>query len=217
MDFVLAKVGDLGVQARDLGRDLVVLARTTGPTRALTLQSTKFFEAVFENPGVGEFADHIGRRGNRRQASHAHVNADHRVGLGNAGLLRASDCDSDCCDRAFTLARDRDAKDLRSIKGDESFDTSSVLVGADSPERREREVASVGFQAHSACRKGESVAVPAPLFETRKANASTFDLACSRLLPAPVAVNGSTYAVGEDFLRDLGPPDLAGFSVDAHR
>ena len=163
---------------------------------------------------VGEFADHLAGGSNRRQSPHAHVDADSGVGLGNAGPLGTSDGDSDGGDDSLSLARDRDAEDLGSIHCNEPFDPSGVLVGAQGPEHRQGEVAPVGFEPHGASGKGKSVAVSATLLETGEADLATGDLARSRLLPAPVGVGGAAHAVGEDFLRDLGPPDLTRSLVD---
>ncbi len=57
MDGVLAYMGDLGVKSRDLGGGVVILARTTGATGSLSLESAQLLEPVFEGPGICEFAN----------------------------------------------------------------------------------------------------------------------------------------------------------------
>jgi len=122
VDGVVAKLCHLGVEARDLGGALVILARIAGAARALALEPTQFAQSMFEGSGVGEFADHL--------APHPHVDADHRVALGNVGPLRASDTHPHGRDDPLSLARDRDPKDFGSIQGNEPFNASGVLMRA---------------------------------------------------------------------------------------
>jgi hypothetical protein len=88
-------------------------------------------------------------------------------------------------------------------------------VGADSSEHRQRKVSSVDVEAHGAGTKGESVAVLATLLEPGETDSATFESARSRRVPTPVGVGSAAHAVGEDLLRDLGPPDLTRILVDA--
>jgi len=55
----------------------------------------------------------------------------------------------------------------------------------------------------------------AALFVAGKADPTAGDRPRTRALPAPVGVDGATDPVGEDFLGDLGPPDLAGLGAHA--
>ncbi len=94
------------------------------------MESTQFAESMFEGSGVIEFANHLASSGDRRQSPHAYVDADSGVGLGNAGLLGASDTHPHGRNNALSLARDRHRQDFRSIKRNQPFDASGVFVRA---------------------------------------------------------------------------------------
>jgi hypothetical protein len=145
VDGVTAKVCHLGVEARDLGGGLLILARTSGATSPLALEPTQFAKSVLEGSGVIEFAYHLGSGSNRCQSPHTHVDADSRVALGNTGLLGANDTHPHGRDNSLSLARDRDSKDLGSIECDQAFDESGVFVRAQGPEYRQGQVAPVSF------------------------------------------------------------------------
>src|ERR1700731_1132885 len=170
---------------------------------------------MLESVRIDQFVDDFAGRSNRRQSPHAYVDADNGVGLGHAGPLGASDTHPQRRNDALSLARDRDAEDLGSVKGDKPFNPAGVLVRANGAQHRQSEMSPVGFEPHHPSSKGESVPVTSALLESGKADLATLDLTRARLLPAPVGVARPAYAVGEDLLRDLWPPDLTGVSVHA--
>src|ERR1035441_1391143 len=67
----------------------------------------------------------------------------------------------------------------------EAFDLASVLVRADRPEPREREVTPVVFKAHGPGRERAAVPVLAALFVAARADPTAGDRARTRALPAP--------------------------------
>jgi hypothetical protein len=104
VDRVLANVGHLDVKAGNLLGALLILARSTGASSALTLKSAQLAETTFESSRVSEFADYRNNCRYGRQTSHAHVDADNRIGLGDTGLLWTIDRHSNSGDDSITMS-----------------------------------------------------------------------------------------------------------------
>src|ERR1019366_10489128 len=183
VDRVLADRRRLSVEAGDLVCRLPVAGGAGCAPRALAVETSELLQPALQGLRVVDDGDHLL---GCRQPADADVDADDRGRLGDARLLGPGGGDLPRGDDPRPSARDRDREDARPPTRHEAFDLASVLVRADRPEPREREVTPVVFQAHGPGRERAAVPVLAALFVAGKADPTAGDRARKRALPAPV-------------------------------